>query len=188
MKRLLVLGAGTAGTMAVNKLRPLLAPDEWSITVVDSDDTHYYQPGFLFVPFGIYRPDEIVKPKQRFIPAGVDLVLAEIDRIVADDDKVLLVDGTELPYDYLIIASGTTPRPEETPGMADDLGGDVHEFYTFAGATRLAEKLRTWEGGRMSSTSPRCRSSARWRRSSSRSWPTPSSRSRACATRSRSST
>jgi sulfide:quinone oxidoreductase len=149
MKRLVVLGAGTAGTMAVNKLRPLLPREEWTITVVDSDDTHYYQPGFLFVPFGIYRPEEIVKPKKRFIPTGVDLVLAEIDRVVADENKVLLVDGNELPYDYLIIASGTTPRPEETPGMADDLGGDVHEFYTFAGATRLAEKLRTWEGGRM---------------------------------------
>ena len=79
MKRLLVLGAGTAGTMAVNKLRPQLPRDEWSITVVDSDDTHYYQPGYLFVPFGIYRPDEIVKPKKRFIPSGVDLVLDQLD-------------------------------------------------------------------------------------------------------------
>ena len=149
MKRLLVLGAGTAGTMAVNKLRPQLPRDEWSITVVDADDTHYYQPGYLFVPFGIYRPDEIVKPKKRFIPTGVDLVLGEIDKVVPEENKVLLVDGTELGYDYLIIASGTTPRPEETPGMADDLGGSVHEFYTFAGATALAEKLRTWEGGRL---------------------------------------
>jgi sulfide:quinone oxidoreductase len=149
MKRLLVLGAGTAGTMAVNKLRPLLPRDEWTITVVDPDEQHYYQPGYLFVPFGIYRPEEIVKPKQRFMPAGVDLVLAEVDRVEPDDNRVLLVDGTELRYDYLIIASGTTPRPDETPGMADDLGGSVHEFYTFEGATALAEKLRTWEGGRL---------------------------------------
>ena len=75
MKRLLVLGAGTAGTMAVNKLRPLLPREEWNITVVDSDDTHYYQPGYLFVPFGIYRPDEIVKPKKRFIPSARSAVL-----------------------------------------------------------------------------------------------------------------
>jgi sulfide:quinone oxidoreductase len=149
MRRLLVLGAGTAGTMAVNKLRRLLPADEWTITVVDDDDAHYYQPGFLFVPFGIYRPDEIVRPKKRFLPAGVDLVLAEVDRVVADDNKVLLTDGTELPYDYLIIASGASPRPEETPGMAHDIGGDVHEFYTFGGAVRLAEKLRAWDGGRM---------------------------------------
>ncbi len=149
MKRLLVLGAGTAGTMAVNKLRPRLARDEWKITVVDPSDTHYYQPGYLFIPFGIYQPDEVVKPTKRFMPSGVDLVQASVDRVVADENKVLLEDGTELSYDYLIIATGTTPRPDETPGMADDLGNSVHEFYTYAGASRLAEVLKTWEGGKL---------------------------------------
>jgi sulfide:quinone oxidoreductase len=149
MKRLLVLGAGTAGTMAVNKLRPKLSRDEWRITIVDQSVEHHYQPGYLFVPFGIYQPDELVKPTRRFIPPGVDLVTAQIDKVVPDENAVLLADGTRLGYDYLIIATGTTPRPDETPGMADDLGGSVHEFFTLAGATRLAEVLKTWEGGRM---------------------------------------
>jgi sulfide:quinone oxidoreductase len=149
MKRLLVLGGGTAGTMAVNKLRPRLARDEWQITVVDPSDTHYYQPGYLFVPFGIYQPEEIVKPRKRFIPEGVDLVQAEVDKVLPEDNKVLLVGGQELPYDYLIIASGTTPRPDQTPGMADDMGGSVHEFFSYEGAKRLAEKLKTWEGGKL---------------------------------------
>jgi sulfide:quinone oxidoreductase len=149
MKRLLVLGGGTAGTMAVNKLRPRLARDEWQITVVDPSDTHYYQPGYLFVPFGIYQPEEIVKPRKRFIPEGVDLVQAEVDKVQPEDNKVLLVGGQELPYDYLIIASGTTPRPDQTPGMADDMGGNVHQFFTYEGAKALAEKLKTWEGGKL---------------------------------------
>ncbi|HEY5186366.1 MAG TPA: FAD/NAD(P)-binding oxidoreductase [Actinomycetes bacterium] len=149
MKRLLVLGGGTAGTMAVNKLRPRLARDEWQITVVDPSDTHYYQPGYLFVPFGIYQPEEIVKPRKRFIPEGVDLVQAEVDKVLPEDNKVLLVGGEELLYDYLIIASGTTPRPDQTPGMADDMGGSVHEFFSYEGAKRLAEKLKTWEGGKL---------------------------------------
>jgi sulfide:quinone oxidoreductase len=149
MKRLLVLGGGTAGTMAVNKLRPRLARDEWQITVVDPSDTHYYQPGYLFVPFGIYQPEEIVKPRKRFIPEGVDLVQAEVDKVLPEDNKVLLVGGQELPYDYLIIASGTTPRPDQTPGMADDMGGNVHQFFTYEGAKALAEKLKTWEGGKL---------------------------------------
>ena len=149
MKHLVVLGGGTAGTMAVNKLRLRLPRDEWTITVVDQSDSHYYQPGFLFIPFGIYRPDEVVKPRKRFIPSGVELVEAEIDRVVAEDNKVLLVGGQELAYDYLIIATGTTPRPDQTPGMAEDMGGSVHEFYTYEGATRLAEKLKTWDGGQL---------------------------------------
>ena len=150
MKRLLVLGAGTAGTMVVNKLRPRLDEAEWTITVVDQEATHHYQPGFLFLPFGDYRPEEIVKPKKNFIPEGVELVMGEIDQVVADENKVLLADGTELPYDQLVIATGTTPRPDETPGMAEEeWRKSVHEFYTFEGAKALGEKLATWEGGRM---------------------------------------
>ncbi len=150
MKRLLILGGGTAGTMVANKLRHRLGADEWSITVVDQDDVHLYQPGYLFIPFGIYQPDEVVKPRHQFIPDGVDLVLAEIDRVLPDENKVLLVGGRELGYDQLVIASGTTPRPDQTPGMDGELFRDsVHEFYTYDGATALGEKLKTWEGGRL---------------------------------------
>jgi sulfide:quinone oxidoreductase len=148
-KRLLVLGGGTAGTMAVNKLRRRLPEDTWAITIVDQSPTHYYQPGFLFLPFGIYQPAEVHKPRRQFIPDGVELVEAEIDRVFADENRVRLASGRELPYDYLVIATGTAPRPDQTPGMADDMGGDVHEFYTYEGAVRLAERLRTWDGGRL---------------------------------------
>ncbi len=150
MKRLLVLGAGTAGTMAVNKLRPKLPEDEWNITVVEPRDTHYYQPGYLFIPFGTYTPDEVVKPTKKFIPAGVDMISGEVDKVVADENKVLLTDGRELRYDYLIIASGTTPRPDQTPGMAEDeWHKSIYDFYTYEGTCALAEKLKTWEGGRL---------------------------------------
>ncbi len=150
MKRLLILGGGTAGTMVANKLRPRLDADDWQITVVDQDDVHRYQPGYLFIPFGIYRPDEVAKPRHRFIPDGVTLELGEIDRVAPDENKVVLVDGREFAYDQLVVASGTTPRPDQTPGMDGALFGDsIHEFYTYAGAQALAEQLRSWTGGRL---------------------------------------
>ena len=68
MKRLVVLGGGTAGTMAANKLRRRLRRDDWTITVVDRDDEHYYQPGFLFVPFGRLPAEQIVRPRQQLHP------------------------------------------------------------------------------------------------------------------------
>ncbi len=83
MRRLLVLGAGTAGTMVANKLRHRLSRSEWQITVVDSTDRHYYQPGFLFVPFGTYRADDVVRPRGRYISRGVDVVLGDIDLVAA---------------------------------------------------------------------------------------------------------
>ncbi len=149
MKKLLVLGAGTAGTMVVNKLRPQL-DDDWQITVVDANEAHHYQPGYLFIPFGIYSRNDIVKSRRDFVPSGVDFVLGEIDVVEPEDNRVKLVDGTTLDYDYLVIASGTTPRPDQTPGLDSDAYGDtIHDFYTLDGAEALARKLQTWNGGRM---------------------------------------
>ena len=149
VKRVLILGAGTAGTMAANKLRPRL-DDDWEITIVDQFDTHYYQPGFLFIPFGIYTANDVVKPKVDFIPAGVNMVKAEIDLIDGDKNLVKLGDGSSIEYDYLLIATGAQIRPDETPGlMTDEYGKTVHDFYTLEGAKNLAEALRFWEGGRL---------------------------------------
>ena len=150
MKRLLILGGGTAGTMVANKLRPRLDAREWNITVVDQDETHYYQPGFLFIPFGGYTRSDVVKPKKRLLDDGIDVVIGEIDRVDPEASSVLLVDGTSLGYDYLVIATGTTPRPDETPGLdSDEWQKTIFDFYTIEGAEALAAKLATWEGGKL---------------------------------------
>src|SRR4051794_5812832 len=111
MRQLVVLGAGTAGTMVVNKLRHKGDEAEWAITVVDQDDRHLYQPGLLLLPFGVGRPEELVRPRRRFIPDGVELVLGRIDRVDVERNQVFLENGSALDYDYLVIATGTSPRP-----------------------------------------------------------------------------
>lgn len=149
MSRLVVLGAGTVGTIISNRLRSRLGSD-WSITVVDQDNTHHYQPGYLFVPFGDLRPDQLTKPRRRFLPDGVELVLGEIERVEIGTDSVVLTDGRVLPYDQLVIATGTTPRPDQTPGMDGELWHrNVFDFYTLEGATALRDHLADWEGGRL---------------------------------------
>jgi len=150
MQRLLVLGGGTAGTMVVNKLRRKLDQSRWQITVVDQDDRHLYQPGFLFIPFGVYAPADVQRSRHRYIPDGVELVLGEIDRVDADANKVLLADGRELGYDYLVIATGTTPRPDQTPGMlGSQWRKSIFDFYSLDGATALAGALAAFDAGRV---------------------------------------
>jgi sulfide:quinone oxidoreductase len=150
MKHLVVLGAGTAGTMVVNKLRPVLPDDEWNITIVDQATDHHYQPGYLFIPFGAYRESEIVKPSRQFIPDGVDLVTAEIDRVDIKANEVQLIDAPPLTYDQLVIATGVTPRPDQTPGMdGPEWRRSIFDFYTLDGAMALRDRLRTWDGGRL---------------------------------------
>ena len=149
-KRLLVLGAGTAGTMIVNKLRRHLDADQWDITVVDRDDVHPYQPGYLFLPFGTYTADQITRARGTQLSKGVDFVIGEVDRVDATSNKVALIDGKTLEYDYLVIASGTTPRPDQTPGMLDaEWRRSIFDFYTFEGAKALAEALKTFDHGRL---------------------------------------
>jgi sulfide:quinone oxidoreductase len=150
MKRILILGGGTAGTMMANKLRKALPSDEWKITILDKERTHYYQPGFLFIPFGIYKPDDVVKSKSQFIPAGVEMIYDEAEKVNPDDNSVLMKNGQTLNYDYLIVATGTELRPEETPGFKGELYyKDIFDFYSLEGATALSKKLRTWEGGKL---------------------------------------
>ena len=150
MKKLVVLGAGTAGTMVTNRLVRTLEMDEWQITLVDQDPVHYYQPGYLLIPFGTYSKKDVVKSKQQFIPPHVRLIQSTIEMIEPDHNKVSLGNGTVLEYDYLIIATGADIHPEETPGLGEhEWGKSIHTFYSMPGALALAEKLRTWEGGRL---------------------------------------
>jgi sulfide:quinone oxidoreductase len=151
MRRLLVLGAGTAGTMVVNKLRPRLPRDAWEITIVDQSEEHHYQPGYLFVPFGTYRPEEIVKPRRGLIADGVRQVTGLIERVDTDAHLVHLADGSELGYEQLVIATGTHPDPEQTPGLAEPEAKDrgVHSFYTLDDAVALRDAMERFDGGRM---------------------------------------
>jgi sulfide:quinone oxidoreductase len=151
VKTFLILGAGTGGTMVANKMAHLLDPNEWRILIVDRDETHYYQPGFLFIPFGIYTPSDVVKPKRDFIPPNVEMILSDIEVIEPDENRVKLTrDNKVINYDYLVVATGSHIHPQETEGMLD--GGwqeNIFDFYTIEGATALGRFLKFWKGGRL---------------------------------------
>jgi len=150
MKKIVILGGGTGGTIMANKLRKVLERDEWDITLVDQHKTHYYQPGFLFIPFGIYNKYDVMKPKSDFFPAGVNVIYSIIDRIEGENNKVHLEGGKVLNYDFLIIATGTQIKPDETPGLKGELWHkEVFDFYTIEGAVALREYFKTWQGGRL---------------------------------------
>ena len=150
MKRLLILGGGTAGTIMANKMRKDLPREEWDVTIVDQYKTHYYQPGFLFIPFGMYKEKDVVKPKGDFFPTGTNVIYSMVDRIEGEKNQVLLENGTAIKYDYLIIATGAKIAPEETPGLKESQWHkSIHDFYTIEGATNLARFFKTWQGGHL---------------------------------------
>ena len=150
MRKLVILGAGTAGTMMLNKLNAALDKSEWQITIVDQFETHYYQPGFLFIPFEIYNRKDVIKPKRDFFPPGSNVIMSEIDKIEPEANRVLLKNNQVLSYDYLIIATGATINPAETEGLQDGLWyKNIFDFYTIEGACALAEFFKRWGGGKL---------------------------------------
>jgi len=150
MKKLLILGGGTAGTMMANKFRKVMDRTEWEITIVDKHKTHYYQPGFLFIPFGIYSKNDVIKPKGDFFPSGVNVIYSDIDKIEGEKNIVHLDGGKILHYDYLIIATGAETRPDQTPGMKEGLWRKkIFDFYTIEGAVALHNFFKDWQGGKL---------------------------------------
>lgn len=150
MKKVLILGGGTAGTIMANKMLKELPVNEWSVTVIEKTTNHYYQPGFLFIPFGLYQKKDILKPVTKFIPKGVKVINIEVEKIDPEKNIITLINGTEIDYDILIIATGTRISPEDTPGLKGELWQkNVFDFYTIEGAESLSEFFKTWQGGNL---------------------------------------
>ena len=130
-KQIVILGGGTGGTMTANRLRRRFGADEAEIHVVDRDDRHVYQPGLLFVPFGLTSLDEIVRPRRRQLHDGVVFHETEVAWVELDREEVVLLDGDVLPYDVLVVASGVRLQPEETQGLDGPGWNDrVFTFYS----------------------------------------------------------
>jgi sulfide:quinone oxidoreductase len=149
-KQIVILGAGTGGTMTANRLRRRFDADEAEIHIVDRDDRHVYQPGLLFVPFGLAGLDEIIRPRRRQLRSGTVFHEHEVESVTLDRDEVRLDDGTVLPYDVLVVATGVRLQPDETEGLTGPGWNErVFTFYSPEGAAQLRDALTGFDGGRL---------------------------------------
>ena len=146
-KKIVVLGAGTAGTIVSNNLRRHL-PADWEITIIDRDDNHLYQPGLLFVPFGIQKSSTLVKSRKKYITPGINFVIDEITHI-DPDKKQVKTRNHQFDYDFLVISTGCRINPEENDGMMDAWGKNVFTFYYLEMADMLRQKLSEFQGGKI---------------------------------------
>lgn len=148
MRKILILGAGAGGTIVANMLRKELSEAEWRITIIDRDERHYYQPGYLFIPFGVYSEQDVIKPKKEFIPRGVDFIIDEIVKIDPEQRRVETKLGN-YDYDWLIIATGCDIQPSEIDGMMDGWRTDIFDFYSLEGSVALRQKLKYFDSGKV---------------------------------------
>ncbi|MEI6652365.1 MAG: FAD/NAD(P)-binding oxidoreductase [Chlorobiaceae bacterium] len=146
-KKIVVLGAGTGGTIVSNNLRRHL-PEDWEITVIDRDDQHIYQPGMLFVPFGLQKANTLVRSRKKYILPGVDFVIDEITHI-DPDKKEVKTKNHSFSYDFLVISTGCNIAPEENDGLMDAWGKNAFSFYTIPAAETLRQRMKEFDGGKL---------------------------------------
>ncbi len=149
MKQIVILGGGTAGTMMAHHLNRSLNKG-WQINLVDPDPVHYYQPGYLFIPFGWYKEQDIVKERGSLLPRSTNWIRNEAERIEPDQNRVTLKNGDVLDYDILIIATGSHIAPEETEGMlGPEWRNSIFDFYSIQGAKALHSAMESFKGGNL---------------------------------------
>jgi sulfide:quinone oxidoreductase len=148
--RIVILGGGTGGTMMANRLRRRYGESEATISVVDKDDLHVYQPGLVFLPFGLTDAHEIVRPRRRQLRKDIHFHETAVAHVDVGEDRVVLADGATLPYDVLIVATGVDLQPEETEGLTGEGWNErMFTFYDVPGAEQLARALDAFDGGRV---------------------------------------
>jgi len=149
MNDLVILGAGTAGTTVANILRRKL-PKDWSLTVIDPETDHVFQPDLIFVPFDMQRPENVVRPRRKTLGRGIEWIQQAVERLDPDQNTIHLEKGDPLHYDLLVIATGSQIRPDETAGLlGDEWRKSIFDFYTLEGAIALRDALAGFAGGRL---------------------------------------
>ena len=148
-KRILIVGGGLSGTIVANGLCRQLGQElrdgRVSITVLGTSDTHLYQPGLLYVPFGRIRESELFREQRKVLDRRVPYLIDPATNIDLEAKEVTTESGKTLAYDYLVIATGSRIMPQNVPGMAEG----AHWFYDLDGARRMRDALDAFEGGKI---------------------------------------
>ena len=117
-----VVGGGTGGTLAANLLTKQLHNeiDTRRVQVhlvAGSDRRHIFQPGYLHIAFGDLEPKKIIHEESTLVRREVQLIEQDATRIDPTAKEITLVSGEKLPYDYLIVATGSIADPGIIPGL-----------------------------------------------------------------------
>ncbi|NNN13589.1 MAG: NAD(P)/FAD-dependent oxidoreductase [Acidimicrobiaceae bacterium] len=149
MSTVVIIGAGTAGTLVANRLAKQLSPND-TIIAIDQDNSHLYQPGLLFVPFGKAKPSKLTRPRAGQLSKQVTYIQGSVANIDTKDNTVVLKDRPPIRYDVAVIASGSRIVIEETEGLiGDGWLKDAFTFYSLEGATALRDRLAGFTSGRI---------------------------------------
>src|ERR1700722_1577484 len=150
-KKLVVLGAGIGGLSVIKELAESgVSLDDLDITVVDEDFTHFLGFTLPWVMRGWRDPDSVpIRPSVTGL-AGVRPVTGTVRAIDPAAHTVTLVEGTDIAFDALVIATGARNAIDNIPGLRDAVHQRVAvHYYSADAAAQAHEALRAFTGGRL---------------------------------------
>jgi sulfide:quinone oxidoreductase len=139
--RVVILGAGFGGLELATRLSESIA-DEVDVTLIDKSDAFVFGYSKLDVMFGRTTPDAVRLAYSRLAKPGVRFLRETVVAIDPEERRVTTDAGVH-EADVLVIALGADYDFAATPGLGE--AGD--EFYSVAGAERLAQVLPSFTSG-----------------------------------------
>src|SRR3970040_1980718 len=103
-KSIVILGGGTGGIVAANKLGANL-PSETKIILIERNPIHTFAASYLWLMVGLREPEKISTSLSKLIARGVEIINEEVKHIDTTNREVQIETG-EISYDYLIVSLG----------------------------------------------------------------------------------
>lgn len=141
--RIVILGGGPGGLVAAVNLAKKLGSSA-EIVLADKTGYHLYPPSLLWVMTGQREVDDIRRPLKPLEKKGIKVVITNIESI-NPDERIVETSSGRIAYDYLVVALGSTPRPEK----ASVEGTKECSPWTPEGAMRCRDLLRGFKKGRV---------------------------------------
>ena len=138
--RIVIIGAGAAGTALVNHLVQRL--DGAQITILDARAEHLYQPGLSLVAAGLKPAAYTLSKTTDWLPSGITLVTENAAAIDPLTKTVATTGGQSLSYDFLVVAPGLVLDHAAIEGFSLDLVGQNGVGALYAGPQYAA---KTWQ-------------------------------------------
>jgi len=143
MSGIVVLGGGIGGLSAAFELKDVLGKRH-KITLVSDQSNFEFTPSNPWVAVKWRKPEAIRLDLKELMPKhGVHFVASAARRVQPEQHSLLLENGEELPYDYLVIASGPRLAFDEIPGLGPH-GGYTGSVCKTAHASLMSEKFEAF--------------------------------------------
>lgn len=119
--RIVIVGAGTGGLTTAAKLSQRL--DGASITIVDENEKHHYQPGFTLIGCGVYTPDDVIRDNADYIPDNVTWIREMVAEYNPDSNFITTMSGKKIFYDFLVVSTGAQMNYSKISGLDEKMLG-----------------------------------------------------------------